>query len=276
MVVRPDGTVVRVGIVGVGQMGSPIAAKVSSAGHVVVFHARRAEVAEQVTALGGIDAHSLKGVGEASDVVIVCVYSDDQVVDVCLDADGLIGAMAPGSTLVNHTTGSPTTVAMLAAEASPRGVRVLNAALSGGPADIAKGTLTLLVGGDAGVLEDVTRVLASYADPILHVGKLGDGQRIKLLNNAIFGAKVALTAEVERLAADLGVDPVVALDAISHCSGDSYALRAIISLGSSARMQEVAGRFIRKDVAMVNQIAGELGIDLGLLGAVASSPGRSE
>jgi len=262
-------------MVGLGEMGYPMAARLVAAGHTLAFYARRQETTAKVSALGGVDALSLHGVGQASDVVVVCVYSDEQVREVCLGAGGLLAAMPSGSTLVNHTTGSPATATLLEAEAVAPGVRLLDAALSGGPADISKGELTLLIGGDARVLEDTRPVLSAYANPILHVGKLGDGQRIKLVNNAIFGANVALVADAERIAAGLGVDPAAALEAIRHCSGDSFVLRTTVALGSSARMEELAGRFIRKDVAMVTQVAGELGVDLGLLGSVATSTGRT-
>jgi 3-hydroxyisobutyrate dehydrogenase-like beta-hydroxyacid dehydrogenase len=268
----PPARHVRVGMVGLGGMGYPIAARVRAAGYPLAFHARRPEVIAQATTLGAVDARSLRGVGEASDVVIVCVFNDEQVVDVCLADDGLLAAMAPGSTLVNHTTGSPTTAGMLAEAAGPRGARVLDAALSGGPADIAKGELTLLIGGDPGVLGDVAPVLATYASPILHVGRVGDGQRVKLVNNAIFAANVALVAEAERVAAGLGVSPEAALDAITHCSGDSYALRTTVALRSAVRVEELAGKYMKKDTATVARVAGELGVDLGLLGVVASSP----
>ena len=251
-----------VGMVGLGEMGMPMLERLRAAGHDVSFRARRPEVIRHAESLG---ARSAAGFADR-DAVIVCVYSDDQVRDV---GPGIVASMRPGAVLVNHTTGSPSTVAFLAETAASRGVRVLDAALSGGPADISAGRLTLLIGGDEAVLADVRPALASYADPILHVGGLGDGQRVKLVNNALFAAQVGLVAEAERVANGLGVDPVKALQAIQHCSADSRVLRTVLALGSSARMQELAGRFIRKDTAVVEQVARELGVELGRLGPMA-------
>ena len=262
----------RVGIVGVGQMGFPMAERLVTR-FSLTFFARHPEVAAKLAALGAEDGKTLDGMAANSDVVVVCVYSDAQVQEVCLGPGGLIAAMRPGSTLVNHTTGNPKTVALLAEAGDPGGVRVLDAALSGGPADISAGRLTLLVGGESTVLDDVRPVLGAYADPIIGVGQLGDGQRVKLVNNALFGAQVALVAEAERVAGQLGVDALTALAAITHCSGDSKVLRMVLGLGSSARADEVAGRFIRKDVAMVKEVAEDAGVDLGLLGSVALSRG---
>jgi hypothetical protein len=108
--------------------------------------------------------------------------------------------------------------------------------------------------------------LASYSNPILHVGGLGDGQRVKLVNNALFAAQLALVTEAERVARELGVDAPTALDALQHCSGDSRVLRTVVSVGSSAQLNELAGRFIQKDVAVVEAVAREEGVDLGRLG----------
>jgi 3-hydroxyisobutyrate dehydrogenase-like beta-hydroxyacid dehydrogenase len=250
---------VKVGMVGLGEMGMPMLERLRGADHDVSIRARRPEVVDHAVRLGATVAQDWSD----REVVVICVYSDDQVREVGSEA---LGTMAPGSTLVNHTTGNPTTVAQLATDGAARGIRVLDAALSGGPADVAAGRLTLLVGGDAGVLDDVRVALACYSDPILHVGGVGDGQRIKLVNNALFAAQVALVAEAERVAEGLGVDPVAALEAIQRCSGDSRALRAVLGVGSSARLQELAGRFITKDVAVVEEVAAANGVELGRLG----------
>jgi 3-hydroxyisobutyrate dehydrogenase-like beta-hydroxyacid dehydrogenase len=251
-----------VGLIGLGEMGLPMLERLRAAGHDVSFRARRPEVASRAQSLGARPAADFAD----RDAVIICLYSDEQVRDV---GPGVVASMRPGATLVNHTTGSPATVALLAEAASPRGVRVLDAALSGGPADVRAGALTLLIGGDEAVLADVRPALASYADPILHVGGLGDGQRVKLVNNALFAAQVSLVAEAERVARGLGVDPVKALEAITRCSADSRVLRTVLAVGSSAAMQDRAGRFIRKDVAVVEQVARELGVELGQLGPMA-------
>ena len=115
--------------------------------------------------------------------------------------------------------------------------------------------------------DDVRPALASYSDPILHVGELGDGQRIKLVNNALFGAHLALAVEAERVARGLGIDPAGAFDAIQHCSGNSRALQTALAAGSAERLRAAAGRFIDKDAATVEQVASELDVPLGLLGA---------
>ena len=261
-----------IGVVGLGEMGMPMLERLRGADLPVTVIARRPEVVERARRLGAVPVESFAD----RDVVIVCVYSDDQVRDVCLGQRGLLATMPSGATLVNHTTGSPTTVAALAEEGQRRRVDVLDAALSGGPRDIVSGTLTLLLGGVTDVIERVRPVLATYSNPMIHVGGIGDGQRIKLINNAVYGANYALVADAERVAEALGVDPALALGAMTSCSGDSRVLRTVVALGSSARMYEVAGRFIEKDVATVTRVADELGVDLGLLRLAQTSQGGTQ
>ncbi len=262
-----------IGIVGVGQMGLPIAHRLLGAGQSLAFHARDPQVVADLTGLGAIDARSLQGLGETCDVVVVCVYDDDQVTEVCLGPDGVLGHMAPGSILVNHTTVDPATVQTLDAHAVPLGVGVVDAAISGSPADITAGRLTLWVGAPKDRLQNVHHVLEAYADPIMHVGKVGDGQWIKLVNNALFAANVALVADAERILGGVGLEALTALGAIRHGSGASKALETVTTLGGSERLQELAGRFLVKDVQTVMQSAGRQEVDLGTLGKVASSMG---
>lgn len=265
----PVGADVVVAMVGLGEMGMPMLTRLRAAGHEVHVSARRPEVIEAARALGAVAEPTVAAAATAADVAIVCVYSDDQVREVALGPDGFVEHLRPGAVLCNHTTGRPSTGRALLAAAGARGVDVLDCALSGGPADILAGNLTLLIGGDPTVIERVTPVLASYSSPILHVGEVGDGQKVKLLNNALFGAHVALAVQIERTAQELGLEPALVLPAIHECSGDSYALGAALGLGSASRLVELAGRFVRKDVAVCVEVAEELGADLGSVLTVA-------
>jgi 3-hydroxyisobutyrate dehydrogenase-like beta-hydroxyacid dehydrogenase len=248
----------RVGIVGLGEMGMPMLERLCAAGHEVGFRARRQEVADVAVSHG---ARPVEGFGE-SDVVLICVFSDEQVREV---APAIVSSMREGAVLVNHTTGDPTTATWLAELAGERGVLVLDGALSGSPQSIRAGSLTLLIGGDDAVLDLARPALEAYSEPILQVGGLGDGQRVKLINNALLGAHLGLASEAERVASDMGVDPATALAAISQCSGDSSALRLVVTLGSAENLEAAAGRFLRKDAEVVAHVAEAGGIDLGKL-----------
>jgi 3-hydroxyisobutyrate dehydrogenase-like beta-hydroxyacid dehydrogenase len=263
----------RVGIVGLGQMGMPIARRLLAHGHALTFYARNRETRSELAGLGATDGGSLAGMAGASDIVIVCVYDDANVKEVCLGPKGVICHMHPGSVLVNHTTGDPATTRMLSRHGRVSRVHFLDAALSGSPADIAAGRLTLLIGGREDVLRRAQPALKCYADPIVRVGRVGDGQWIKLVNNALFAANLAMVREAERLVSDLGLPAATALDAMTHCSGASRALQIVTQLGSSDRLLEQAGRFIDKDIRTIQDVAQNRKVTLGLLGHVASSAG---
>jgi 3-hydroxyisobutyrate dehydrogenase-like beta-hydroxyacid dehydrogenase len=259
-----------VGMVGLGQMGLPIARRLLAYGHRLSFYARRPEVKAMLVDLGAVDAESLEGVARGSDVVIVCVYDDAGVREVCLGPQGLITHLPSGSILVNHTTGDPATARLLSRHARVARAHFLDVTLSGSPADIDAGRLTLMVGGRRDLLRRVEPVFHAYADRVVVVGKVGDGQWVKLVNNALFAANLALVRDAERVMSELGLPVPPALDAITTCSGASRALQMAAQMGSSKRLLELAGRFVDKDVSTVQEVAQVRRVDLGVLGQVAA------
>ncbi len=171
----------KVGFVGAGRMGRPMVARLVEAGHDVRALGRSAEKRRDLEHLG---AHAVNDLAEAAaqaDVVMICVFDDEQVRKVCLDS-ALLASMPPASALVVHTTASPKTIEAIAARAND--VDVIDAAVSGGPHDIAAGRLALFVGGADEAVTRVQPVLGCYGDPVLHVGPSGAGQKVKLVNNA--------------------------------------------------------------------------------------------
>jgi len=148
-------------------------------------------------------------------------------------------------------------------------VGVLDAPVSGRAPDILAGRITLLVGGPPERLEAVRPVLAAYGNPILPLGPLGSGQRVKLLNNLLFAVNMRLAGDVAVLAERLGLDPVPAMRAIVTSSGSSYALNAVAEFGGPEVALPRVREFLDKDVSFVQQLAADLGVDLGRLGEIA-------
>lgn len=252
----------RLGFVGAGRMGLPMVRGLLRAGYGVRVLGR---TAARRRALADAEPRaevtgSLIDVADGAEAVLVCLFSDEQVRTVCLESP-LLDTLAPEAVVVVHTTGSPRTVEAIAA----RGARVVDAPVSGGPHDIAAGRLTLFVGGADDIVGRVRPVLASYGDPLLHVGPLGAGQRVKLINNALFAAQLGLIAEAVSVAGAIGVDETTLLSALSQASADSRVLRAVTAHGSAAAFAESVGGFLDKDVVAVRQVATELGAGLGAL-----------
>jgi 3-hydroxyisobutyrate dehydrogenase-like beta-hydroxyacid dehydrogenase len=230
------------------------------AGHEVRVLGRTPEKTDAIAQLGAHAVTEPAAVAVGADVVLVCVFTDEQVTQVCLD-DDMVTAMSPGAVLVIHTTGSPRTAQAIAA----RGVDVVDAPVSGGPHDIAAGGLTLFVGGDDDAVARTQPVLSAYGDPILHVGRLGSGQLVKLINNALFAAQIGVVAEGVRLGELLGISESALLEALAHGSAGSRALGNITRAGSAAAFIDSVGDFIGKDVAVVRETVADLGGDLGAL-----------
>jgi 3-hydroxyisobutyrate dehydrogenase len=258
----------RVGFVGAGRMGGPMIRRLVESSHEVRALGRSDEKCQAVRELGADAVTDLAEIGDAADVVVVCVFTDEQVQEVCLASD-LLSTMRPGAVLVIHTTGSPRTAETIAAEA--RGVDVVDAPVSGGPHNIAAGAVTLFVGGSDDAVERVRPVLSSYGDPILHVGPTGAGQAVKLVNNSLFAAQIGLLREAVQVGNRLGVDESNLLASITHGSGASRVGEFVAARGSVAAFVETTGEFIGKDVAVVRKIAAELGTDLGVLDDVINA-----
>jgi 3-hydroxyisobutyrate dehydrogenase-like beta-hydroxyacid dehydrogenase len=263
-------------------MGRPMVDRLRGAGHDVRVWTRSAPTRAALAAAGVPVAADPAAVGREVDLLLVCVFSDEQVRAACLDGD-VLTALAPGSVVVVHTTGSPRTVAAIAAAVADRGIEVIDAPVSGGPHDIAAGRITLFLGGSAGAVAKAQPVLASYGDPVLHVGALGAGQQVKLINNAVFAAQIGLLTDAARLGAELGVAEPALLSAMTHGSAAGMALSGSVARGSVAGFAETARDFITKDVAVVRAVAADLGADLGVLdaaidrmptGSVATPPDR--
>jgi 3-hydroxyisobutyrate dehydrogenase-like beta-hydroxyacid dehydrogenase len=264
----------RLGFVGTGRMGRPMLRRLIEAGYDVRALGRSAEKRMLLADDGARIVTDVADVGAGADAVLVCVYTDEQVQEVCLSSE-LLAGMPGGSIVVVHTTGSPHTAEAIAARAALHGIAVIDAPVSGGPHDVAAGRLTLFVGGADDTVERIRPVLGSYGDPVLHVGPVGAGQRVKLVNNALFAAQIGLLADSVRLGTQLGVDEPVLLDALSHGSAASRALAGAVAPRSVAMFTEAVGDFLSKDVDVVRKVAARLGADLGALGEVINAAGSA-
>ncbi len=256
-----------VGFVGVGHMGRPMIDRLVLAGWDPTVYVRRPEIADELRAQGVAVASSPTELASVSDVLVLCFFSDLQLREVMFD-EGTLAAMRPGAIAATHTTGSPDLVLELA-DRAPDGVRILDLPISGGPGDIEAGRLTLLAGGAAADLERVRPVFSAYADPIIHVGALGDAMRVKLVNNLLFTVNLRVAGQAAALAQSMGVAPAELARVLAHCSGDSYALRRFADGGEPTALAQGARPYLQKDVGVVRDIAEAMGLELGELGELA-------
>jgi 3-hydroxyisobutyrate dehydrogenase-like beta-hydroxyacid dehydrogenase len=261
-----------VGFLGAGQLGEPMVARLLGAGHDVLVYARRDDARSRLTHLGARSAGSVADLAHGSDVLISCLFSDAQLRETGLGAEGFIVNAKPGAVFVSHTTGTLATLEALRQE-TPTGPVVLDAPVSGTVDDIVAGTLTVLIGGPADAVAAATPVLAAYAAPVVATGPLGSALALKLINNLLFAGNAQLLAAATQLGATLGVDPDVLLSTLQVCSAGSQVAVHAHRIGGMELFEELAGPFLRKDIAACRASAAESGVDLGFLGtAVREGP----
>jgi 3-hydroxyisobutyrate dehydrogenase len=240
----------RVGFVGLGSQGAPMARRIVEAGFPTTLWARRPASLEPFADTAVAIAATPGELGAASDVLCVCVVDDAGVDEVLRGPYGALPAMGEGSVAVVHSTVHPGTCIRLQ-EDFPT-LHVVDAPVSGGGHKAAAGELLVMAGGHADVITRCRPVLETFGDPVLHVGPLGAGQEVKVLNNTVFAAQLALAAEVFELAAVRQLDRHAVATILASGSGRSYAAEVVA--GGSFNLEglaAVAGRLLAKDVGIL-------------------------
>ena len=218
--------------------------------------ARRPGTLEPFAGTGAKTAGTPAELAAASDLVCLCVTADADVEEVIAGEGGVLAALGEGGVIAVHSTVHPDTCRRLAAEAATRGIRLIDAPVSGGAPAASAGRLLVMVGGDEPTVEFCRPVFASYADPVVHLGPLGAGLVTKLLNNVLFTAHLGTAASLLSLGSSLGVDPARLAGVISHGSGNSFALQRVADGGGTLdRIAQHAGTLLRKDVALIADLA---------------------
>ncbi len=214
----------RVGFVGLGEIGAPMARRIVGAGWPLAIYARREQTLAPFRDTPAIIAKSLPELGERSDVVAICVYDDRQIEEVAL-GDGILAGMRRGGIVVVHSTARRETCQRLAESAARRGIEVLDAPISGGPDGANAGTLAVMVGGSPDAFERCKPVLESFARLVRRVGPLGSGQATKTINNALYAAQGRLVDEAVGFGEHLGLDRRALIEMLQASSADSFVLK---------------------------------------------------
>jgi 3-hydroxyisobutyrate dehydrogenase-like beta-hydroxyacid dehydrogenase len=262
-----------IGFIGAGRIGGPMVERLLQAGHAVRLFARRDEVRARFTQLGAQVVEDAAQAGVDADIVIACVYSDQQLREVATGPRGLIEAMRPGAVLASHVTGTRATVLELAALARARGVAVVDAPFSGTDANVRAGTLTVLLGGSDQDTQRAAAIVSAYAGTTLRIGALGSALQVKLLNNLVFAANIQLLLETVNTARALELPVDTVLQALCSGSAGSYASEALRRAPTPEAFADVVTPFMRKDLAALAATAAELGVDITrLLQAATSGP----
>jgi 3-hydroxyisobutyrate dehydrogenase-like beta-hydroxyacid dehydrogenase len=216
----------RVGFLGLGIMGSRMAANLARAGFPLTVWTHTPAKAERWASEHGASAASTPAeVAASSDIVVSMVVDGEQVAGVLLGADGVADSAHPGLLCVDMSTIGPTDARRIGAELKERGVEMLDAPVTGSSPRAEDGSLTIMVGGDAKAFARVRPLLEVMGRLIAHVGELGQGQMLKLINNALGAANAAAVAEALLLARATGIDLEAFVEVVSSGSGASAQLQ---------------------------------------------------
>ncbi|MFZ9985777.1 MAG: NAD(P)-dependent oxidoreductase [Ilumatobacteraceae bacterium] len=214
----------KVGFVGLGVMGAPMARHLTKAGHdVVVYNRTAAKADEWVAAHGGSRRATPREVAEASDVVFMCVGNDNDVRSVVFGDDGILAGLKSGGVLVDHTTASAVVARELAAACAERGVGFIDAPVSGGQAGAENGQLTVMCGGnDEAVFSRVEPIIDAYAKRVKLLGPAGSGQLAKMVNQICIAGIAQGLSEALNFAMRAGLNPDDVVDVISKGAAQSW------------------------------------------------------
>jgi 3-hydroxyisobutyrate dehydrogenase len=258
----------RVAFLGLGAMGLPMSHNVLAAGYPLTVWNRSAGKADALLAKGAALAGSPRAAAEAADVVLTCLPTQDEVREILTRPDGVLAGMTPGKTLVDTSTIDPAASQQLIALCAEHRIEMIEAPLSGGTVGAVNGTLTMMIGGDAAVLERVRPVLESMAKNIFHVGGPGMGQTLKLCNQMIAGAQTIALAEAYALLHAAGVDPKLATNVFAVSSANCVAIQQRVPVpgigathpASNGWKPGFATEWMAKDLFLSQQFARSLDV----------------
>lgn len=237
----------KVGFIGLGNQGGPIAKRIIDAGHDVTLWARNRKTLEAFVGTGATLAESVIGLAERVEHVGVCVVDDAGVKQIC---DQLISSMRPGGCILIHSTVNPQLCRQLARRAVDNGLHLLDAPVSGGGSGAAQGTLTVMVGGAESALDTVRPILESYAGLIIHLGDVGCGQNAKLVNNTLMAAHVTIAHHALQVAEALGIEKSALTELVKVSSGRSFGFDVYARQESPSAFQHGA-KLLLKDVLLL-------------------------
>lgn len=260
----------KVSFIGMGTMGTAMALNIIKAGHEVTVHNRSREKEEPLAKAGARRAGSPKEASQEADIIITCVSDTPDVEGVVLGENGVIHGAQTGAIVVDMSTISPSATRRMAAQLARKGIRMLDAPVSGGSEGAQKGTLTIMVGGEAEDVAQAMPVLSAMGKSITHVGPSGAGQFTKAINQVIISGVYLAVAEGLTLGLKAGLDMEKVVQALAGGAAGSWVLN--FRSGNMIKNEYPLGfrvRLHRKDLGIALEAAKEMGVFLPCTALVA-------
>ncbi|MCM2674861.1 NAD(P)-dependent oxidoreductase [Alkalicoccobacillus plakortidis] len=256
----------KVGFIGLGTMGLPMAKHLIDTGYETFVVSRSRGPIEEAISYGAKEAKTPKQLMETCDIVMTCLPVPKTIEDVYEGEDGLIAGASPGKVVIDHSTVDRQTNERVQALLREKGTGFMDAPVSGGPMGAVAGSLTIMCGGEEQTFMLAEPVMKSYGAYIVHVGPIGSGTVIKLLNNMLIGVHQAALAECYVMAEKAGVDPAIAYDLIQKSAGFSksmdWAVDAILDREFDARFSI---NLLDKDIGLALELANEINMPLDMV-----------
>lgn len=260
----------RIGFIGLGIMGRPMALNLKRAGLELAVYARRQGSMEPLEEVGAVSCTSPAEVARRSDICFTMVSDTPDVEQVILGPGGIVEGASPGSVVVDMSTVSPGSTRTIAGRLERRGIAMLDAPVSGGEQGAIDGTLSIMVGGEPDTFERVRPIFEVLGRNVVHVGPSGAGQVCKSCNQIVVGATIAGVAEAILFARTSGVDPARVREALLG----GFAASRILEVHGQRMIDEnfapgFKARLHQKDMRIVAEAAHALGLALPGAAAVA-------
>lgn len=262
----------RIGFIGLGHMGLPMAKRLLKAGHEVVGFDRATEPMRALKEAGGRTAGNLVQAATKQDVVITMLQTGDQVRSVCLEDEGLFQQMSAGALYIDCSTIDVDTSRAVHLEAKAAKVFMADAPVSGGVAGAEAGTLAFMLGGEEAVFEKAHAVLSHMGKTVLHLGPAGSGVAAKVCNNMILGISMIGVSEAFLLAEKLGLDAKKLHEIVTQSSGDCWVMSKYVPVpgvlpdvpANADYSPGFSGAMMLKDLRLAKEAAESSGVYAGI------------
>jgi 3-hydroxyisobutyrate dehydrogenase len=270
----------RIGFLGLGAIGQPMASHLARRGPLVVWNRTRSKAELFAARHPASVMDTPRAVAEAADVVITCLPTSRDVEGLLEGPAGLLAGLRPGALFLDCTSGDPAASRRIAARVAERGAAFADAPVSGGTNGAEAGTLTIMVGGERNTFERARPILEAFGTRIDHVGPVGAGHALKAVNNALLAVNILAVGEGLAMLVKAGVAGRAALEVINAASGRSFVSETLVPervlTGAWPKTFRLA--LLGKDVDIASGLAREMAVEapvIRLAGALLASAGAA-
>lgn len=252
----------KIGFIGTGNMGNPMATNLMKAGHQLLVHDLRKEATQNLVQAGATRIETPREIAGQAEVVFTSLPLPKNVEEVALGEEGILAGARPGLIYADLSTNSPTVIRRIHARFAEKGITVLDAPVSGGVYGAAAATLAVMVGGDKEAFERIKPALEAIGSHVVYCGAIGNGMVTKICNNLVSMGTGVLLSEALTVGVKAGVDLGVLADAIANSSGSCRRLTEKFSrfLFKGNFEPGFATALAAKDVGLATELAREYGI----------------